>query len=144
MKSSSKTSILVAYCALITIVFLVTLEKNDFIDGFIRKKIVRTMKSCGNYPKSEDVTVDNIYWQILEHSRGFVGIFNAYLDLRQNRSVVRINVNSKILNESHSFYCQFWHNEHQPPLVVKASEVLLIWGELELFKQQLLKMYKKN
>lgn len=131
MKTSRKWSILLAYCTLFTLVLLITLEKNYPTNGLFHKKIVRTVTSCGRYPKSEDVTVDNIFWQVLEHSRGFVGIFNAYLDLRQNRSVVQINVNSLVLNESHSFHCQFWYNEKDPPTIVKPTKVLLMWGELK-------------
>ena len=121
---------LVVYCALITIFCLIFLNTTDILNGFPSiKNISKLEKSCGRYPVNEDVTVDNLYWQILEHSKGFVNIFNAYLDLRQNKSVIRINVLSKLLNESDEFYCQFWNDKQASLGVIKATEVLLMWGE---------------
>jgi hypothetical protein len=95
----------------------------------IDKKLRRQFNTCGRYPTEKDITVDNLYWQILSHSKGLVNILNAYLDLRQNKSVVRINVISHFINNSDTFYCQFWFNGTNTPLVVKATDVLQMWSE---------------
>jgi hypothetical protein len=79
--------------------------------------------SCGRYPMEEHITIDNLIWQVMEHPKGLVKILNAYLDLRQNKSVVRINVNSAELNNSDIFYCQFWFDD-VTPVVVKATDIL--------------------
>jgi hypothetical protein len=84
---------------------------------------------CGRYPTEEDVTVDNLYWQVLSHSKGLVNILNAYLDMRKKMSIVRISVISYFVNNSDTFYCQFWFNGTNTPSVVKATDVLLMWGE---------------
>lgn len=83
---------------------------------------------CGRFPQEKDITIDNTIWQVLEISKGFVKILNAYLDTRQNKSVVRINVNSVNLTESDVFFCQFWFNDSSNPIVVEATETLLMWG----------------
>jgi hypothetical protein len=87
---------------------------------------------CGRFPQEEHITVDNTIWQVLEISKGFVKILNAYLDTRQNKTVVRINVNSVNLTESDIFYCQFWYDGSSNPIIVRATETLLMWGELFL------------
>lgn len=100
------------------------------------KSIKNETKTCGRFPQEEDVTVDNLIWQVLQLPKGFVKILNAYLDTRQNKTVVRINVNSVILSKFDVFYCQFWFDDDlnketgkSNPTVVKATEVLLMWGD---------------
>ena len=92
---------------------------------------LKTFKTCSRFPTSEHVTVDNLYWQVLEHSRGFLRLMNAYLDQRQNKSAIRINVSSMLINKTDIFHCQFWFDDKSPPTIVKATEVLLMWGELD-------------
>ena len=109
--------------------FLLKTNDNFVVFSYEKFKNSKDLKSCGRYPSSEHVTVDNLYWQVLEHSRGFLRLMNAYLDLRQNKSVVRINANSKKLNATHIFHCQFWNDDKSLSTVVKATEVLLMWGQ---------------
>lgn len=88
------------------------------------------MKNCGRFPEKEHITVDNTIWQLMELPKGFVRILNAYLDTRQNNSVVRLNVHSVHLNESDVFYCQFWFDDVTEPTVVQATEVLGMWSKV--------------
>jgi hypothetical protein len=92
---------------------------------------VREDKICGRFPTEAQITVDNLFWQILELPKGFVNILNAYVDLRQNKSVVRVNVISFELNVNVTdvIHCQMWFGEEKSPKVVRAREVLLIWSE---------------
>ena len=68
--------------------------------------------------------IDNVIWQVMEHPKGYVKILNAYLDQRQRKSVVRINVSSIPLNNSDVVYCQFWHDNAHEPTVVRAVDIL--------------------
>jgi hypothetical protein len=95
----------------------------------LEKKTSKHENICGRYPSYEHVTVDNLYWQVLSHSKGLVSILNAYLDTRQNKSVVRINVISKYVNNSDTFFCQFWFKDSKIPSIAKATDVLLMWGK---------------
>jgi hypothetical protein len=121
---------LVVYCALFVVFLAVSLESDNFFRPFVRKSQNGT---CGRYPSDEDVTIDNLYWQVLEVQKGFINILNAYLDTRENKSVVRINVNSVPLEKSDEFYCQFWSDDTSSAGTVKATEVLLMWGEIQTF-----------
>lgn len=119
------------YCFVVIVICMILLDKSktfNILPKFIKVDL-NSSERCGRFPTEEHVVIDNLYWQILELPKGFLNILNAYLDLRQNKSVVRINVNSVLLNESNVFYCQFWYDEVSPPAVVKASEVLLMWSE---------------
>lgn len=83
---------------------------------------------CGRYPTEEDILIDNIVWQNLEMKKGFLKLLNAYLDERKNETIVRINASGKPLNISADMiYCQFWFGEKSRPLVVKATEFLIMW-----------------
>lgn len=104
------------YCAVFTIICLIRFD-------FLPNSYDNAMQTCSRYPKSEHILIDNIYWQVLEHSRGIVDIFNAYLDLRQNNSVVRINVSVLPLNSSYLFHCQFWNDEKSFPRIVQSSDI---------------------
>lgn len=100
-----------------------------FLGNFSNFNLLPKRESCGRLPTEEHITVDNLIWQILELPKGFMNILNAYLDLRQNQSTVRVNAISVLLNESDVFHCQFWFDNKRLPSVVKAREVLLMWGE---------------
>lgn len=88
-------------------------------------------KTCGRFPEKKDISIDNVIWQILELKNGFVKILNAYLDTRQNKTVVRINVNSIDLKiERDNIFCQFWfEGSEEQPVVTQATEYVLMWFE---------------
>jgi hypothetical protein len=102
-----------------------------FVESSNNKLTLRTNSTvCGRFPKEQDITFDNTIWQVLEIPRGFVKLMNAYLDERQNQTVVRINANSIPLNISQdNIYCQFWFDDETQPLIVKASEYMLMWSK---------------
>jgi hypothetical protein len=128
---------LVTYSAVITILFTNYCDYQIIADAFFgsRDSFRLAMKTCGRYPTEDQILTDNIYWQVLEYHGGMVRILNAYLDLRQNKSVVRLNVNSRVLESSTVFHCQFWYNDAGPPVIVEAANVLLMWSELKSDKR---------
>lgn len=86
---------------------------------------------CGHYPSEKDILIDNVVWQILEMPKGFVKLLNAYLDMRRNQSIVRVNANGIHLNiTTDTIYCQFWFEGDKRPKVVKSSEYFMMyyWG----------------
>lgn len=85
-------------------------------------KVQRKWKVADDSPTEEHITIDNEIWQVLETPNGFVKLLNAYLDTRQNRTVVRVNVNSVPINAS-MILCQFWFDEKSAPLIVQPSEI---------------------
>ena len=134
MKNIRTILFLKLYCIVITIFCMNLLIKTSKIANEkqpLNANNLEQVNICGRFPTSEHVTVDNLYWQVLEHSRGFLKLMNAYLDQRQSKSVVRINVNSVVIKETDTFHCQFWFDDKSPPMIVKATEVLLMWGELK-------------
>jgi hypothetical protein len=87
---------------------------------------------CGRYPHSEDIFTDNLIWQVLETSFGFVYLFNAYLDSRWDKTVVRVMVIGAEKNITNAkFFCQLWYDEKSPPFVVEASEIQKTWFSSE-------------
>jgi hypothetical protein len=59
-------------------------------------------------------------------------------------TVVRLNVNSKVLESSTIFHCQFWYNEDDPPVIVETTKVLLMWSELKGDKRLLVRFTKAS
>lgn len=86
---------------------------------------------CGVYRRDEDIFTDNLIWQVLEIPRGFVRLLNAYLDGRNNKTIVRINASGIRLDfDKDKIFCQFWsENSTAEPYVVQASEYLLMWDK---------------
>ena len=126
------------WICLVTVLFIFYLNyrKNVLYISNFEKTLVLERETCGRYPTEEDLIVNNLVWQVLMISKGIVNILNAYLDLRQNKTVVRINVNSVLLNESDTFYCQFWFDNSSRPTITEATEVLLIWRRSNTFFHQ--------
>lgn len=86
--------------------------------------------SCGRYPGEKDVIIDNLVWQTLSLPNASSILFNAYLDDRENKTIVRVMLMSKGLNIStDEIYCQFWLDDDskQTPIVVKATKFVKIW-----------------
>lgn len=110
--------LLIILITLNLVVVIIFIKKDKSFEDDNRKHAV----ICGRFPKEEHITIDNLIWQILETPKGFVKILNAYLDERQNKTVVRVNVNSVEINTT-MIFCQFWFDETSPPFVVQASEV---------------------
>ena len=94
----------------------------------IQEKI--SSKSCGRFPVDSDIIYDNVLWQILEMPNGFMKLFNAYLDERGNKTVVRVNVHSHNLNITRDvIYCQFWFKDNKQPFVIRALNFTLLWSD---------------
>jgi hypothetical protein len=116
MRPHLKRLVAVSVCAFLMFV-LFSLARNES-EPFSNDK-----STCENLQKPEDVTINNIIWQVLETSDGRVNLLNAYLDERWNKTVVSINANGPNLNVSyHKVYCQFWFENIEQPLVVQVSE----------------------
>jgi hypothetical protein len=117
MKQSQKFSLLLLLFCLITSVVIFNNLLGDVVDGD------KLLNSCGRFPREENILIDNVIWQVLETSFGFVYLLNAYLDTRWNKSIVRINAISPQLDiKNHKLYCQFWFDEKSQPMVMEASE----------------------
>jgi hypothetical protein len=135
MKDSKFLILVIGYCVIIATCFLLYFDKTSIFDRFTRFQLIKQKVfdgSCGRFPTDEHVTIDNLYWQVLQTPNGFVNLYNAYLDLRQNKSVVRINVlarEAKLTTDQ--LYCQLWSDETKAATAVRPSEVLLMWSEFE-------------
>lgn len=96
---------------------------------------IRSNKSpattCGKFPEKKNIFVDNIIWQVLQTSFGFVYILNAYIDTRFNKTLVKLNVNAPLLDiKTHKFFCQFWFDDDTSQLlVVEATDYQVIYTE---------------
>jgi hypothetical protein len=87
------------------------------------QKFSENIHSCGRFPTEKDIAIDNVIWQVAEHPKASIKILNAYLDLRQ-KSVVRINVSSKPLDNTTELYCQFWDETGKQLSVVHVTEII--------------------
>jgi hypothetical protein len=133
MKDFKKVFVLLLCSVFITSIVLINLVSFNRMGGFSSLKILNEQTpSCGRLPAETDIFIDNTVWQVLQLPKGFVKILNAYLDTRPNqgvnKTVVRLNVNSVMLNKSDIFFCQFWYDGKSEPTVVNATDVLLQWG----------------
>lgn len=88
----------------------------------------RNVKSCGRFPQENDIFRDNSLWQVLRMPKGLTKLYNAYLDMRMNKTVVRVTAISVDLDFTvDTMYCQFWNEKSSTPYVVKASEAHVLW-----------------
>ena len=88
------------------------------------------VKKCGRFPHEKDIFIDNMIWQVMEHPKGFVKIYNAYLDRRFNKTIVKVNVNGPLLSiKLDKIYCQFWLDaDTVEPIIVRAVDFqLMMW-----------------
>lgn len=105
---------------------------NQYIEES-NQKLLFPQTICGRYPEKENINFDNQIWQILKLSNGVVKILNAYLDTRQNQSIVRFNVNSfDIKIRRDKIFCQFWFERSSQPIVTIATEYILMWLECKV------------
>lgn len=132
MLSSKNFALSILFSFVITFSWILYFDASTFQNEILQIK-KSTTKACGRFPTEEHITIDNEIWQLMQLPKGFVRILNAYLDTRQNESVVRLNVNSVQINISDNFFCQFWFNDVIEPTVVAATEVLSMWGKVKLF-----------
>lgn len=137
MQDFIKTFLLVVFFVFLTTFAMLRLVHHGREKSSVKSKVQTNSKNkngCGRYP--EDLMIDNTVWQVLHISKGLVNILNAYIDERPRlgtkSTVVRINVNSVELNDSDVFHCQFWYEDRTEAIVVKATEILLMWGKIEI------------
>lgn len=125
-KYSRKLFLVFAILAILVVYDFLNIEVTDNND-FDR---INPTGSCGRYLKDEEIFIDNLIWQILEIPSGFVRLLNAYLDDRNNKTIVRINASGIKLDMSKDkIFCQFWSENIKEPHVVQASEYFLMWDE---------------
>jgi hypothetical protein len=87
-------------------------------------------KVCGKLPEAEKILRDNTHWQILKTPKRIVKLFNAYLDSRPEKSVVRMTLlTTKLDITEEPIYCQLWFQGRSYPTVVKATELFLAGQE---------------
>jgi hypothetical protein len=87
---------------------------------------------CGRQPQDSEIFTDNLIWQVLETSFGFIYLLNAYVDERWGRRIIRINVIApKLNNTGHKLFCQFWDDRKSEPRVVEAIEFQNVWFNSE-------------
>jgi hypothetical protein len=64
--------------------------------NYVRKSEV----TCGRWPQEQDITIDNIIWQVLSIPKGFYKLMNAYLDTRENKTIVRVSLIGDFLKQN--------------------------------------------
>lgn len=118
-------------------IFLINLVSVFLIYFFSKNREKLQLKNCARFPVESKIVRDNEFWQELKLSSGFVKLFNAYLDERMNKTVVRVNVNGVELNSSRDvIYCQFWFEDKRQASVVRALNYTYLWGDGGSFKFQ--------
>jgi hypothetical protein len=126
MKNSRNFIQIIIVCALSFVLIFTNLPKDV-------NKMKLKEESCGRFPRQENIFTDNVIWQVLETSFGFVYLLNSYLDARWNQSIVRVNIIARPLNvTAQKFFCQFWFDENSQPFVVEASEIQKMWFNGEM------------
>jgi hypothetical protein len=119
---------------MINLTWLVYYNLQDESSSFVSKNEV----TCGRWPQDQDITIDNVIWQVLSIPKGFYKLMNAYLDARQNQTIVRVSVIGDRLNiETDVIYCQFWFDDvsEAQPIVVEASQFVMIWPDSKFKKK---------
>lgn len=89
-------------------------------------------KTCGRYPKSEDIYIMSRDWQILKTPETLFLIYGAYLDDRtflKDGPVVRILMFTSEWNITEKFYCQFWSDSEKNPVSAEVIEFRILWKD---------------
>lgn len=136
MRLKLKRLTLILILSLITIL-LVTITDDSVFEVKFKPNTSnqRNVKTCGRYPRENDILRDNSFWQVSKTPKGLMKLFNAYLDTRMNKTMVRVTIMAAETSfPNDTIFCQFWFKNVEAPYVVKASEALLLWqrGEFSL------------
>lgn len=141
MRLKLKRLTVILALSLITI-FLVTTSDDSGIEVKFKTNSnnQRNVKTCGRFPSENNILRDNTFWQVSKTPKGLMKLFNAYLDTRMNKTMVRVTIMAAETSfPNDTIFCQFWFKNVKAPYVVKANEALLLWqrGEfnLMLYKQ---------
>jgi hypothetical protein len=138
MKRFKLYFVILVVFALLALIFLNSLEFKNFKEKSEVKivpketSVIVEKVQCGRFPQKQHITVDNIIWQHLKIAKGFYKLMNAYLDERENRTIVRVSMIGDRLNvETDAIYCQFWFDElpEAQPIVVRATQFFMMWPE---------------
>jgi hypothetical protein len=129
MRLKLKRLTIIFVCSLFTILLLSVKNNGPLQVNLISSlNSERNVKTCGRFPSENDIFRDNVYWQISNTPKGFMKLFNAYLDMRMNKTVVRVTaIHAGLDLANDTVYCQFWFKDYPSPYVVKAKEALLLW-----------------
>jgi hypothetical protein len=103
---------------------------------FILKALWKSNKkneffSCSKFPRDEEIQIDHEIWQTLTIPKGDYKIMNAYVDNRDDETVVRVMMAGYELDyNSDHIYCQFWFEDspNAVPFVQKATEYFMMWS----------------
>ncbi|RZB77508.1 Glyco transf 92 domain containing protein [Asbolus verrucosus] len=96
-----------------------------------RKRPSQYNKTCAKFPKLFDLKFTSDHWQTQTTTNGTLQLFNAYLDDREideKNWFVRIVGLFDQINPNQTFYCQFWMDTVQEPVVVTSEKFVLIWN----------------
>jgi hypothetical protein len=100
---------------------------------------------CGRLPQKKHITIDKLYWQVFNStSKGLYKLMNAYLDTREQLMIVRVSViGDDLANTTDSIFCQFWFDDlpESQPVVLKATQVLLMWARGKSYRNICLYLY---
>ena len=86
---------------------------------------------CTKFPQPEDIIIDHEIWQVLTTPKGNYKMMNAYVDDRENRTIIRVLLAGPELDiTKDNLYCQFWFDDSPDaaPFVVKATEYFFTWN----------------
>lgn len=102
-----------------------------FIGNSVIYFILSEKKSCvTQQPSERKVFIHNMIWQVVETSKGILFLLNAYIDDRENKTIIRVNVNGIELNlTSDVIFCHLWFNGSSEAKTVRATEIILMWDE---------------
>jgi hypothetical protein len=109
---------------IITTIFLVLMLSKTSINIESNEK---SASKCGRFPKQSDIEYDNEMWQVLVNSDGPLYLLNAYLDMRWNKSVVVNAIGAGLNQTAKNFYCQYWFEGREGPIVVQSFRFQNLW-----------------
>lgn len=117
---------ILTFCVLSLFLFAILFKTS------INVKPIKAAPKCGRFPKQTDIDYDNEMWQVLINSDGPLYLWNAYLDLRWNKSVVVNAIGAGLNQTAESFFCQYWYEARDDAIVVQAFRFQNLWRVREL------------